>query len=348
MKKIAYILIFISLFLNLTAPAQIPHINFTSLTFNEGLLSNSVNVILKDSQGLMWFGTDDGLNRFDGTNFKVYRNQKRDTTSIRANEILALHEDKRGNLWIGTSGGGFSLYDRRKDIFHHFPLCKNIDGLTRNSVIRSICSDYLGKIWIAQFHGLFVFDPDTKATSKLALLTEKNDAPGKITLNCVFEDSKHRIWVATDNGLFLFNRETGIFRQFVHNDLNKSSLSSNKVRAIAEDRSGNIWVGTVDGLCMMQPGGMHEFVVYRHIPGKEGSLSNNTINCISVDKNGLLWIGTSEGLNVFNPTTQQFSVYKPEKGNIYSLTTLTTKTFICLALFAEVLINMIKTLTSLI
>jgi signal transduction histidine kinase/ligand-binding sensor domain-containing protein/DNA-binding response OmpR family regulator len=318
MKKITHIPFFILFFLYLTAPAQMQHINFTSLTSKEGLLSNSVNAILKDSLGLMWFATDDGLNRFDGTNFKVYRNLNRDTTSIRANEILALHEDKRGNLWVGTSGGGLSLYNRQKDNFIHFPLYKNTRGLTRNSVIRSICSDHLGKIWIAQFDGLFVLDPNTNNISKQELVVEKNRAPVKTTLLCVFEDSKHRIWVATDNGLFLFNRETNTFRQFAHTD-NTSSISSNEVRAIAEDRSGNIWVGTTDGLCMMQPD-LEGFIVYRHIPGNEGSLSNNTINCITADKNGLLWIGTFEGLNVFNPQQQKFTVYVPENGNIHSLT----------------------------
>jgi len=319
MKKIIHIPFFILFLLYLTAPAQIQPINFTSLTSKEGLLSNSVNAILKDSQGLMWFATDDGLNRFDGTNFKVYRNLSRDTTSIRANEILALHEDKQGNLWVGTSGGGLSLYNRQKDNFIHFPLHKNAQGFTRNSVIRSICSDNTGKIWIAQYDGLFVLDPNTNNISKQELVVEKNSPPVKTTLLCVFEDSKHSIWVATDNGLFLFSRETNTFKQFVHNDLNKLSLGSNKVRAIAEDRSGNIWVGTTDGLCMMQSG-RSEFIVYRHIPGNESSLGNNSINCITADKNGLLWIGTSEGLNVFNPQQQQFSVYNPENGNIHSLT----------------------------
>jgi signal transduction histidine kinase/ligand-binding sensor domain-containing protein/DNA-binding response OmpR family regulator len=319
MKKIAHIPIFIIFFLNLTVSAQIQHINFTSLTSKEGLLSSSINAILKDSQGLMWFATDDGLNRFDGTNFKVYRNQRGDTTSIRANEILALHEDKRGNLWIGTSGGGLSLYNRQKDNFLHFPLYKNTQGFSRNSVIRSICSDHLGMIWIAQFDGLFVLDPNTNRISKQELLVEKNNAPVKTTLLCVFEDSKQRIWVASDNGLFLFNRQTKQFRQFVHNDLSESSISSNRIRAIAEDRSGNIWVGTTDGLCMMQPD-LSGFIVYRHIPGNQGSLSNNAVNCITADKNGLLWIGTLEGLSVFNPQQQQFSAYTPENGNIHSLT----------------------------
>src|ERR1043165_6074737 len=101
--------------------AQQEDINFTSLTTKDGLSSNVVNAILKDRFGLIWFGTEDGLNRFDGTNFKIYRHKPDDPASLQSNEILSLHEDKESNLWIGTGGGSLSLYDRKKDAFINFP-----------------------------------------------------------------------------------------------------------------------------------------------------------------------------------------------------------------------------------
>ena len=319
MTKTLNILIPVLFIFYLTAPGQTTNINFTSITSKEGLLSNSVNAILKDRQGLMWFATDDGLNRFDGTNFKVYRNLRGDTTSLRANEILALHEDQNGNLWIGTSGGGLSLYNRKKDNFLHFPIDNKVPGLNRNAVIRSICSDHFGNIWIAQFKGLYVLNPNTSAIKKLELSVQKNGPPIITTLISVFEDSKHRIWVATDNGLFLYSQGSDIFRQYLHDDNNPTTISSNKVRAIAEDRSGNIWVGTAEGLCMMKPD-QAGFVIYRHGAGKESSLSNDVINCITTDNDGLLWIGTSDGLNVLDPIQQKFSVYVPDDSNIHSIT----------------------------
>src|SRR6476659_1578601 len=103
------------------AIAQQEELNFTTLTTKDGLSANTVNVILKDRFGVMWFGTEDGLDKFDGTNFTVYRQKSGDSTSLQANEILALHEDKKGNFWIGTSGGSLSLYDRKKDAFINFP-----------------------------------------------------------------------------------------------------------------------------------------------------------------------------------------------------------------------------------
>src|SRR5688572_8786056 len=113
-------------------------INFTALTTRDGLSSNTVNAIIKDRFGLLWFGTDDGLDKFDGTNFKVYRHKAGDSTSLQANEILALHEDKAGNFWIGTSGGSLSLYDRKKDAFVNFPVGRNPNTI-KNNVIKAVC-----------------------------------------------------------------------------------------------------------------------------------------------------------------------------------------------------------------
>src|SRR4051812_25156877 len=103
------------------AAAQEKDIKFTALTTKDGLSSNTVNAIIKDHYGLVWFGTEDGLDKFDGTNFTIYRHRPGDSTSLQANEILSLHEDKAGNLWIGTSGGSLSLYDRKTDAFVNFP-----------------------------------------------------------------------------------------------------------------------------------------------------------------------------------------------------------------------------------
>src|SRR3954468_9684181 len=107
-----YILLFISTVWYAAGAAQNAPIHFTSLSSKDGLLSNVVNAIIKDSLGLMWFATDDGLTKFDGANFTVYRSNTGDTNSLRSNSVLSLFEDKRGNLWIGTSGGGLSLYNR--------------------------------------------------------------------------------------------------------------------------------------------------------------------------------------------------------------------------------------------
>jgi signal transduction histidine kinase/ligand-binding sensor domain-containing protein/DNA-binding response OmpR family regulator len=325
MSKTAYTLLSGFFCFYLTATAQHDHINFTAITSRDGLVSNSVNAILQDHQGLMWFATDDGLNKFDGTNFTAYRNRWGDTTSLKANEILALHEDKKGNLWIGTSGGGFSLYDRHKDAFINYPLHGVEAGLSHSAVIRSICSDYLGNIWIAQFEAVYVLDTKTNRISKITFPPDTDDGPPKTALFCVFEDSRHRIWVGADNGLYLYTRATNSIKLFASHRPKGPRLPANKVRCITEDRVGNIWVGTEEGLCRLQPD-ERSFVTYQHEPGNKFSLSNNTINCIRANDDGVLWIGTSDGLNIFDPKQAVFTIYKPDPaGNIHSLTSKTIR-----------------------
>lgn len=319
MVYIRYIIAGLCCFLRWEAAAQKASIHFTSLSSKDGLLSNSVNAILKDSLGLMWFATDDGLNKFDGTNFTVYRNNAGDSNSLRVNEVLSLCEDKQGNLWIGTSGGGLSLYNRRTDNFTNFPNRNIHGGFSTNSVIRGLVCDYQGKLWIAQYHGLHMLDPVTKNVKHFDLGKALDRSRVKITLTCIFEDSKHRMWVGTDYGLYLYKRETNSFVRFAHNSTDAASLSNGLVKAIAEDSSGNIWIGTLDGLNRLLPD-LSGFKRYENTGPAGIALSSSEINCIATDAAGYLWIGTNAGLNKLNPQTNQVRVFVPEPDNIYSMT----------------------------
>src|SRR5690242_9364291 len=287
MRKYIYIFLGYLLISYLNVHAQPGHVNFTSLSTRDGLLSNSVNAILKDRYGLMWFATDDGLNKFDGTNFTVYRYHPGDTTSLRTNEVLALHEDRSGNLWIGTSGGGLSLYDRKKDRFLHYPVRTGTPTLSGSDVIRGICSDYRGNIWIAQYEGLYMLDPATQTISKQQLRDEAG-RPVKTTLLTIFEDSKHRLWIASDKGLFQYNVQTNSFRLEENNKTDPFSLHTNRIKALSEDKWGNNWVGTTTGLSRLKPDGSG-FIHNRFLNGTE-------INYLAGDDQGLLWIGSFNGL----------------------------------------------------
>jgi len=309
------------MWLALAGHGQPAHLNFTSLTSKDGLLSNTVNAILKDRYGLMWFATDDGLNKFDGANFTVYRHIPGDSTSLRANEVLALYEDSRG-LWIGTSGGAISLYDRKKDRFVSFPPAGDASGLVPDAVIRGICSDGRGKIWIAQFEAPYVLDPVSGKLEKLALGPPSGALKG-ISLECVFADTRGRIWVGTDGGLFLYQPDTHAFKRFRHNASQRGSLVYDDVRVLAEDRSGRIWVGTTQGLCMMRPD-EGDFVPYREMDPGNKVLGGMAINAIVPDGDGKLWIGTMEGLHVLDPTTGRASIYLPD-GNAHGLTSKAIK-----------------------
>ncbi|WP_162915573.1 hybrid sensor histidine kinase/response regulator transcription factor [Paraflavitalea soli] len=301
------------------AAAQSTHINFTAVTSKDGLLSNSVNAIIKDQYGLMWFATDDGLNKFDGTNFTVYRHIPGDTASLRANEVLALHEDLAGNLWIGTSGGGLSRYDRQKDVFIHYPTDGKTPALPANAVIRGIAGDATGKIWIAQYENLFMLDPATNQITRIDLASADNQQAIPKILVGVYVDHKQRVWTGTTNGLYLYDRNTNKVKRFENNPGQPGSLISNYIRAIAEDKYGNIWIGTSAGLCTWRPDGSG-FNTYPYLSGPTNALVSNEIFCISPDEGGNLWVGTSEGLNIVDPLAQRVSTHVSQEGDIHSLT----------------------------
>jgi signal transduction histidine kinase/ligand-binding sensor domain-containing protein/DNA-binding response OmpR family regulator len=312
-----YLFIFLIALANISS-AQPSRIKFTSLTARDGLLSNSVNAFLKDRYGLMWIATDDGLNKYDGTNFTVYRHKTGDSTSLRANEILALYEDKAGNIWVGTSGGALSMYDRRRDKFVHYPSGAGVDGFLPNAVIRGICGDGQGRIWIAQFEAPYVLDPVSGQLSKMDVYNGNKEVARK-PLNCIFEDSRHRVWVGTDGGLFLYSSETKLFRHFIHDNADKLSLVNDHVRSLTEDSEGRIWVGTEQGLCALTPDG-NGFASIGSMKVTDEVLKGGVITSIRSDRDGILWVGTMAGIHTFDAHSGHTVSYLPEDGNLNSLT----------------------------
>ncbi|MDF2191616.1 hybrid sensor histidine kinase/response regulator transcription factor [Paraflavitalea sp. CAU 1676] len=314
-----YTLLLLSLLLTLAGRSQTAPLNFTSLSTKDGLLSNSVNAIIKDQYGMMWFATDDGLNKFDGTNFTVYRHLPGDSTSLRANEILALHEDPSGNLWIGTSGGGLSRYDRKSNAFIHYPTTGQTGELPSHAVIRGISSDPTGKLWVAQYENLFLLDPATNTLSRVDLSKADNNQPNSRVLTCVFADSKKRIWIGTQQGIYLYDSNTGRVRRYQSNPDQPGSLLHNEIRAIVEDENGVVWIGTPAGLCTFRTNGAG-FDNHSYLSGPSSGLSSHEITCLAPDEAGRLWVGTSEGLNIADTRAHRVTTYLPREGNIYSLT----------------------------
>jgi signal transduction histidine kinase/ligand-binding sensor domain-containing protein/DNA-binding response OmpR family regulator len=259
----------------------------------------------------MWFGTDDGLNKFDGVDFSVYRHKEGDTASIGANSILAMHEDRLGNLWVGTNAT-LSLYNRKKDCFINYQV-------TLNNTVRAIFSDHLGNLWIGSYIGLFMFDPRTGTTIRYNADAAK---PGQLRSNiitCVFEDSRRRLWIGGNSGLYLYQRSTNDFKHFVHDPANPMSIPDNSIKAIAEDHNGNLWIGSEDGgLSMLEPDGKG-FRTYRHIKTDRQTLSSNRVLAIAPENENSLWIGTEEGLNIFDLRKKTSRRVEPDARNWYSL-----------------------------
>ncbi len=277
-------------------------LNFTSLTTKNGLSSNAVNAVLKDSYGWVWFATADGLNRFDGTNFTVYRHVDGDTTSLPVNEILSLYEDRSGELWIGTGGGSLVYYDRTHDTFHQYREGAIWKRLLTEPIL-AISSDHMGRLWVSGFNGLRIIDLKKNETTTPPLNKLKEPA---VALD-LYEDSKHRMWAGTNSGLFCFNLDNGTSKLYTHDEQDKNSVGAGAIKGIAEDNSGRLWFGTRSGLSLL-----------RNDNSRFDNFLSNRVFAVVPD-NGNLWVGTNKGLVIFNTRTLKSEISVPDKRNSYSL-----------------------------
>lgn len=283
---------------------------FNHLTVSNGLSQNSVTCIFQDRKGFMWFGTQDGLNRFDGYKFKVFKNIPSDTTSLTENFIFSIFEDSTGNLFIETQSKiihkynpvneSFSVVDRNKIDFSRVKL----------STVGAFLYEPNGIKWIGgagRGTGL------EKINSKTGEITKyKNDLrnPSSLTndkVYSVYRDSKNNLWVGTSNGLDKLDEKTGKFIHFKNDPQNPKSLSDNWVWPILEDSKGNLWFGTVRGGLSRYDSQTNTFTNFRNNPDDPKSINDNFIFSIYEDRSGIIWIGTnSGGVNYFHPSLQVF------------------------------------------
>jgi len=278
---------------------------FTHLTNLHGLSQSTVQAILKDKYGFMWFGTQDGLNRYDGYTFKVYRHTPKDSFSLRKSHITALFEDRLGNLWVGTSNGGLSLYDRKRDAFVHYrESYGNYQGLSQKSVT-AIYEDKQNNLWIGTYWKLNLVDRKTGRITQFG-----NDAADASSISgdgisAIFEDNKGNLWVGTNHGLNVMDRRTRKFKRFFQSE-NINSLSDNSITAIHQDNRGRLWVGTNNGLNLYDYTS-GTFTRFHQDAANSNSLGNNRVLAIEDAANGKLWAGTASTLDLFDIDKNQFT-----------------------------------------
>ncbi|MCE7065211.1 hybrid sensor histidine kinase/response regulator [Dyadobacter sp. CY326] len=277
---------------------------FRQLTTNSGLSQNHIGSILMDKKGFMWFGSDDGLNMYDGYSFKHYKHDKTDSGSIDDSYIQDILEDKDGELWIATSSG-LNRFDRGKARFQHY---FNSSG---KRSINDIFQDKKGRIWLGTNHGLILFDPK-KGSERLFLRVDrdKNRYKPPANISRIIEDDKGTLWVGTENGLYRFDPETFKYVAYLKGSDSKS-LQSSYIKALYKDPSGSIWIGTHGGgLSLFKPE-TNSFRTFLNNPSDSLSISHNDILSITQNRDGTLWIGTENGgISVYNKSTGHFTTIR--------------------------------------
>ena len=312
------------------------NIHFQAIGVENGISQPTVTSIYQDEFGIIWIGTKDGLNRYNGTDFHIFRPIENDKNSLYNNNIGTICGDKNGHIYIRCKYAVVE-YDIKKNIFHTIRN-NNIQAIdygnsrlwvcTRDSLftynrkedkleyyyhldsvrISCVTEDHEGNLYVGTMNkGLYIIDSNKKW---LNYLPEKD-------ITCIYEDSKKNIWVGTkDDGLFRLDRN-GVQINYKDGPY-KNRLSSNYIRCIVEDNQGNYWIGTFKGLDKLDT---TNNITHYSEDNKPYSLSNSSIICMMKDQQGTFWIGTYYGgINLFNPDYEIYTYYYPDESQKGKLT----------------------------
>lgn len=353
MKKNLFIYVFL---LPLLVIGQNQSMKFKHLSLEDGLSQSSITCIIKDSSGFMWFGTEDGLNKYDGSTFTTYQNVPDDSTSISNSYIYAIIEQENGFLWIGTKNG-LNHYNPNTEKFTRYILYPNESNSLSSNVVTALQIDHRGNLLVGTKYGLQIFNPNTgfaKATTsnnitpnfvvsiaqdkeeniwvlsskKLEKLKLKNDSSTEVFYeksvkttfnNKMFLDSSH-LWVGTSKGLLQLNLNTHESQTFRFYNSTDRLDKRNNILSITEGQTGRLWIGTNGGGLINFEKATGKFKTILSDPYNRLSLNSNSITNLFRDESEILWLGThSGGINKHDPNQIQFEHYKHQNGDYNSL-----------------------------
>ena len=349
-KKINIILILVCIFSCLKISTSYANIresfNFKNITIEDGLSQSTVETIYQDSKGYIWIGTNDGLDRYNGYEFKHYKYDKYDKNSIANNYIVDIIEDKNGYIWVSTIGG-LSRINPDKDEIKNYYSKEDRGNLSNSNLWQLLCTKD-NRLIASTIDGLNVYDKNKDKFTRilykegelpsqyiysleedinghiwvgtdnglveldkdLNIVKSYHDTIGDSDVYNVYDDSKGNIWVCTlDNGLFKINLDDKSVENYKNNN-SKISIPSNNVRDIISDSEGKLWIATDKGLCTFDYE-REEFITYNKKLYQSNSLIDDEIFCLLKDSSGLIWIGTYSGISRFNPNSS-FTHFKSD------------------------------------
>ncbi|MFW2403423.1 MAG: two-component regulator propeller domain-containing protein [Gammaproteobacteria bacterium] len=291
--------------------------SFEHFDQRDGLSNNSVMGILQDTQGFMWFATENGLNRFDGYEFRQYHGDRRDPGALPGDWIWEIAQDAAGDLWLATEGGGLVRWEHQRDRFTAYR--SGPDGLP-SDLVRAVMTDPRGVVWAGtRQDGLVRLDPGSGAITHYRHEFDDPASLGNDMIYALHAGRDGEIWVGTDAGLDLLDSDTGAFTHFRHDPNDTSTLSNGRVIDIEQDHTGALWIGTFGGGVNRLDPETGEFERYRHDRNDTASLSANIVRVVFEDSQRRLWVGTEDGLNVFDRDTETFERFYHDDADPASL-----------------------------
>ncbi len=337
-------IILLSILIFCSSFSQTDEYIFRQLTDADGLSQSTIFAMIQDRDGYLWLGTIDGLNRYDGYEFRVYVNDASNASSISDNFVSALFEDSDGFIWVGTVNGYLNRFNKKTEAFKRYFINDFFSGtkssesdfydyplaFSRNQIntVTSITEDKDGYLWIGTWgNGLIKFD--RKEGRGIHFNNDTNN-PQSLSSNRVIDiisDRNNDLWIATfggglnklvtddNNGSDQSKIHLTNFLRYRSNDNNKFSISDDKTISLFEDKDGNIWVGTfygglnkLDTNNKLLPADKAKFKSYQENKELINSITDNTIMAIRQDSEGYLWIGTfGGGIDRLNTKTESFT-----------------------------------------
>ena len=310
------------------------NIRFRRLSNSQNLSHVRVESIVQDAQGFMWFGTWNGLNRYDGYKFKVFKHEPGDPNSLSGVYVYSLFKDHSGNLWVGTDGF-LDRFHPETESFTHYKLDKPAtNGLS--SIVTHISEDSGGKLWLSTRNGLFRLDPNSGALKNYVHDSADPFTLGDNDIRSTGEDREGNFWVATSRTLDEFDRQTGKVKRHVqagesgiglwfHEDrfgvfwLIYGSLGyigtldrktnrltryeyewktgpaqANQAYSMLEDSNGTMWFGTAAAGLMKFDRQSHCFISYRHDSAHTETIGDNHVITLFEDREGNIWTGLDQ------------------------------------------------------
>ncbi|MBN2611634.1 MAG: response regulator [Bacteroidales bacterium] len=283
---------------------------FRNITMENGLSNNKVNAVCRDQVGFMWFGTNEGLNRYDGYNMQVYKHDPSDSSSLCDNLVRCLFVDKSQRLWIATDNG-LDVWEHKTETFHH--VCTGNNTRLTGIAWKLLALDE-DNMLLAATSGLYFINTSSLMAEKA---NQRVHIPENAAILSLYLDSLQNLYIGTfEEGLYIHNLKSKLTTRFAYSPGNKKSLSGNRVECISQDKDGNIWIGTNEN-------GLNFFNAsdssFEWIDLDRNRNFQIRIRDIVSDRFGRLWVGTYKGLYLKEPGTHRFLLYAHHKEGISSI-----------------------------
>jgi signal transduction histidine kinase/ligand-binding sensor domain-containing protein/DNA-binding response OmpR family regulator len=277
---------------------QVSSIVFSHVDVNNGLSDNWIKCIYRDSRGFVWFGTNSGLNRFDGYNFEIFNHDASDSTSIADNAINVISEDKSGNLWVGTRSG-ISVLNMETYQFSNISLVPSVPLSCEDiAYITAIGTDQTGNILVGTHNGLFFFN--NESNSFRHILPDNQTCISELNnITAITHDNSGSFWFGTNNGfIFRFSPHSNSVEKF--ESYKDNSENGGIITSLFADRNNNLWIGDINGLSLFNTETKSWNSDFINAAGPV--FKKLQITCIDQDKDGQIWVSTDgKGVYIINP-----------------------------------------------